>query len=203
MRARDGDAEHADDGDDCRSASGFHERVAPETRRICSVTARQARRERESIDRGEREHRREQRELDEKQLAVSGADQCWNVADEVPGVDESRDEQESHAQDAQRREASRHRSANVGLRDITQQNDEPGQRTQPGAGREEMQRVGSELNCALRAGCGMSRPCERSEIRAGGRECRDTRSAKTLARWFPNAPPQRGEQSDQHKPDKP
>ncbi len=101
MRGRHRDSQHADDSHHQQPGADLDQRVAPQRTQCRPIAGAKARRQDQPIDRGERKHRGEQRELREQQRAVAGAEQRRNAADQEPAVADAAQDQHAHACDRQ------------------------------------------------------------------------------------------------------
>jgi hypothetical protein len=117
VRAGGDRAEGADDEQYETAKDQLGQRVAPQSaeRAIAAVSAlparlADARRQMESVDRRERDHGREERQLDEEQMAVGGADERRDRADEKPALDDPARQQEGDAGHSEPRETPRRRA---------------------------------------------------------------------------------------------
>ncbi len=131
-----------------------------------------------AIDRGDRHHGGEERELQEKQASVRRAEQAGDAADQEPAVDGAGDQQRADAGDAEHREAPRRISGDAEPSPITDRSREEQrqrhQRAQPGARGQEMERVGNDVDFALAPLC-------RSRVTRPG-QCRRDRGAEQQRR---------------------
>ena len=118
----------------------------------------------EAVLGGEHQHEGEQHQLYAQQPAVPRSEERRQVADRIPGVDRPGGDERRHAGDAERREPARNALSKrrIGVR--RQRRRERGERAQPRARGEQVQRVGGEVRHAVRfllggavSGCGEAR----------------------------------------------
>ena len=152
-----------------------------------------SRRQRNAIHRGKRQHRHEKRKLQHQHSAVFGSNQMRQIANEQPGIDEAGHDQNRHACDCQVGKApdrarrhldgcDRRSAACAG-----EQKHKTGQRTEPGARREEVRHVGTNANVMIGALPGRRVSCERKhrEIAGSKHHGSDQRRAPAFCRGAP------------------
>ncbi len=89
-------------------AAQLNDRVNFRVRRYAAAGILQARRERMPVDGGDRDHGDEQSDLRQQQLAVKGAEERRNTADEIPGVDRAGNKQRADADQSERGKTQHH-----------------------------------------------------------------------------------------------
>ena len=191
MCGRDRDAQHADDSHHHQPGADLDHRVSLQRTQCRPIACAKPRGQDQPIDRGEREHRGEQRELGEQQHAVAGAEQRRDAADQEPAVADAAQDQHAHAYDRQTGKAPGCPCRILDRLRIAQHVDQCRQRAQPRAGTEQMHDVRNDLSTAPRSfgGGGVPGPREGGEIRA----C-DERRRCERARTKRRASPRQGEQ---------
>ena len=115
MRARRRRAERADHADDRKAQCRLDQAIAYERGQrfgsgrytASSSLAHEPRRDAEPIDGSDRNHGKEERDLDQQKPTVVGADQGRHAADQHPAVDEAGYQQRADAGDAHRRKPQR------------------------------------------------------------------------------------------------